>query len=221
MPPVIILKPLLWTDSRSSSSVPEQLQNIMLPYSNPGLTKDVNTVVNVFLSIKVFSVAKMFNFLLAFSQIVLQWSFHVRFEFISIPRCLCFCLCFVPGNEPRFGITRFLNHCIVRWSLQLMELYLQTNVPMAVESWHSETAQVYVHMKDCTSYSSHGILQERSIYWTKTPKSTVRDSGGIVWHGVRCIYLDVQYNILLASTLVLWYSLPYYKTQSRVGCMCE
>ena len=47
-------------------------------------------VVNVFLSIKVFSVAKMFNFLLAFSQIVLKWSFHVRFEFISIPRCLCF-----------------------------------------------------------------------------------------------------------------------------------
>ena len=90
MPPVIILKPLLWTDSRSSSSVPEQLQNRMLPYSNPGLSKDVYIIVNVFLSIKVFSVAKMFNFLLAFSQIVLQWSFHVRFEFISIPRCLCF-----------------------------------------------------------------------------------------------------------------------------------
>ena len=62
----------------------------MLPYSNPGLTKDVYIVVNVFLSIKVFSVAKMFNFLLAFSQIVLQWSFHVRFEFISIQRCLRF-----------------------------------------------------------------------------------------------------------------------------------
>ena len=51
----------------------------MLPYSNPGLTKDVYIVVNVFLSIKVFSVAKMFNFLLAFSQIVLQWSFHVMY----------------------------------------------------------------------------------------------------------------------------------------------
>ena len=62
----------------------------MLPYSNPGLTKDVYIVVNVFLSIKVFSVAKMFNFLQAFSQIVLQWSFHVIFEFISISRCLCF-----------------------------------------------------------------------------------------------------------------------------------
>ena len=31
----------LWTDSRTSSSAPEQLQNKMLPYSNPVLTKDV------------------------------------------------------------------------------------------------------------------------------------------------------------------------------------
>ena len=103
----------------------------MLPYSNPGLTKDVYIVVNVFLSIKVFSVAKMFNFLLAFSQIVLQWSFHVRFEFISIPRCLCFVtvskseLLNVRGNSM---VSLFFFKEIVR-ALLLLALNLTSQLP--------------------------------------------------------------------------------------------
>ena len=147
MPPVIILKPLLWTDSRSSSSVPEQLQNIMLPYSNPGLTKHVYIVVNVFLSIKVFSVAKMFNFLLAFSQIVLQWSFHVRFEFISIPRCLCFVTVSksefldVRGNSmvSLFFIPITMNVTKSRWNLQLkywmQSIFWEVQQKMWLSQW--------------------------------------------------------------------------------------
>ena len=78
------------TDSRISSSVSVQLQNTILAYSGPGRKKEVYIVVRVFLSNKYFSFARTFNFLSAFSLIVVTWSFHERFVLNSTPRCLCF-----------------------------------------------------------------------------------------------------------------------------------
>ena len=78
MPPVIILNGLFCTDSRLSSSVSVQLQNTILAYSRPGRMKEVYIVVKVFLSNKYFSLARIFNFLPAFSLIVMMWSFHER-----------------------------------------------------------------------------------------------------------------------------------------------
>ena len=90
MPPVIILNALFCTDSRISSSVSVQLQNTILAYSRPGRMNEVYIVVRVFLSNKYFNFARTFNFLSAFSLIVVTWSFHERFVLNSTPRCLCF-----------------------------------------------------------------------------------------------------------------------------------
>ena len=90
MPPVIILNALFCTDSRISSSVSVQLHNTILAYSRPGRMKEVYIVVRVFLSNKYFSFARTFNFLSAFTLIVVTWSFHERFVLNSTPRCLCF-----------------------------------------------------------------------------------------------------------------------------------
>ena len=87
MPPVIILNALFLTDSRISSSVSVQLQNTILAYSRPGRIKDVYIVVKVFLSNNYFSLARIFNFLPAFSLTVVMWSFHERFVLNSTPRC--------------------------------------------------------------------------------------------------------------------------------------
>ena len=50
-------------DSRISSSVSVQLQKTILPYSRPGRMEEVYIVAKVFLSIKFFNFAKIFNFL--------------------------------------------------------------------------------------------------------------------------------------------------------------
>ena len=62
-----------------------QLQNTILAYSKPGLIKEVYIVVKVFLSNKYFSLARIFNFLPAFSLIVVMWSFHERIVLNSTP----------------------------------------------------------------------------------------------------------------------------------------
>ena len=90
MPPVIILNALFCTDSRISTSVSVQLQNTIQAYSRPGRMNEVYIVVRVFLSNKYLSFARTFNFLSAFSLIVVMWSFHERFVLNSTPRCLCF-----------------------------------------------------------------------------------------------------------------------------------
>ena len=88
IPPVIILNALLWTDSSVSSSVSEQLQYTILPCSIPDRIKEVYIVIKLFLSTNIFSFANIFNFLFAFSLTVSMWSFHDKFEVISIPKCL-------------------------------------------------------------------------------------------------------------------------------------
>ena len=46
-------------------------------------------VVKVFLSVTFFNFAKIFNYLPAFSLIVVRWSFQERFVLNLTPRCLC------------------------------------------------------------------------------------------------------------------------------------
>ena len=81
---------LFCTDSRISSSVSVQLQNTILAYSRPGQMKEVYIAVRVLLSNKYFNFARTFNFIPAFSLIVVTWSFHERFVHNSTLRCLCF-----------------------------------------------------------------------------------------------------------------------------------